>query len=73
VENQKFEIMYIKLKNKKEIRVSSFVSNYSEYTCPWTGKTIKKGKPYFYSYSSGAASGEFCSASALKAASNARL
>ena len=64
--------MWIKLKNKSEIVVSSSTASY-ERTCPWTGKTIKAGKPYFYSYCYGAASGDFCSASALKSASNARI
>lgn len=64
--------MYIKLKNKKEISVGSYTSNY-EINCRWCGKTIKAGKPRYWSPSSYGVGGEYCSVAHLKAAANARL
>lgn len=65
--------MQIKLKNKKEISVFYNTSNY-EHNCRWCGKTIKAGKPHYYSLSyGGALSGDYCSVAHLKAASNAEL
>lgn len=63
--------MQIKLKNKKEISVGYHTYNYNECNCRWCGKTIKAGKPHYYS--SGGASGDYCSVAHLKAASNAEL
>lgn len=64
--------MFIKLKNKKEIHVLSYTSN-CEYNCRWCGKTIKAGKPHYWSTSSYGVEGEYCSVAHLKAAANARL
>lgn len=64
--------MYIKLKNKKEINVGCYTFNF-EHNCRWCGKTIKAGKPHYYSASYSGASGDYCSVAHLKAASNAEL
>ena len=60
--------MYIKLKNKSEIYVSSstFIL---ELTCMWCGKTIKGNKPHFM----GGGISIACSVAHVKAAANAAL
>jgi hypothetical protein len=60
--------MYIKLKNKSEIYVSSFTF-VSERECTWCGKTIKGNKPSFW----GGIVGYACSVAHVKAAANAAL
>jgi hypothetical protein len=66
--------MWIKLKDKSEILVSS-ITYECECTCMGCGKTIKKGKPHFNSFSSSSeiADAEFCSVAHLRAAANAQI
>jgi hypothetical protein len=68
--------MNIKLKNGEEIFVHTKGNTIPyEDNCKWCGKTIKKYKTRFYSYSSGSGYGSFnfCSAAHLRTALNAKL
>jgi hypothetical protein len=60
--------MWIKLKNKSEIWVSSYTYSL-ETTCQWCGKTIKSNKPHF----AGGGVNFACSVAHVKAAANAAL
>jgi hypothetical protein len=61
--------MYIKLKNKSEIYVSSSYMLYATLTCKWCGRTIKANKTYFF----GGGVDPACSVAHVKAALNAAL
>ena len=65
--------MYIKLNNKKTIRVNSRETG-MDYYCNWCGKLMKAGRTVFYTTDiKGISMKEFCSTIHVKNASKANL